>query len=103
MRATASSRLAAFLVKENALFTRSPRLLAARILLDSQASCESICIALCILTFPVRYYLQSRAKNNRPCLSSSFVCLMETRHPLTAASEPPRNSLHKRHLFLVYK
>ena len=72
-------------------------------LLDSQASCESIRIALVILAFPFKYYLQSRAKNNRPYLLSSFVCLMETRHPLTAASEPPRNTSSINDIYSRYR
>src|ERR1700679_2699678 len=104
MRATASSRLAAFLVKENALFTRLPSFTCRPYSFRQSGQLrEHLHCPLHFLTFPLRYYLQSRAKNNRRCLLGAFVCLMETHHPLTAASEQPRNSLHKRHLFLVYK
>jgi hypothetical protein len=58
MRATASSRLAAFLVKETALFTRLPSFACRPYSFGQSASCENIYIALCILAFPIRYYLQ---------------------------------------------
>src|SRR5258708_40025544 len=101
MSAIASSRLVEPLAEGDFLLLSLPRLFAAPVALGQSGSGESICIALVVLRFRSTTIMHLRAKNNRPYLLSSFVCLMDTSQPNRRVREPIRHetSYHKRRLY----